>query len=427
VATRIPEIRPLIKANTANPLNSRSCKDLAEMAKKRGVRGWHSMRKDQLIKALARVNGKPKSRVAAPARAQQPARAPQPTRTVASSRSASARTVPSAAVQQPVAATRRSTTTAARPRLSKPAPRVVEKPKDPRVVKQLQDAREKQTRWKNLACQAPNGKPNAEVKDRLVVLVRDSYWLHANWELNRTGIERAEAAMGQDWHSARPVLRVFEVSGSGATCTSERLVRTIAIHGGVSNWYIDVVEPPKSYRLDIGYLAASGKFYVLSRSNVVNTPPPGSSDALDGNWADVAENFEKIYALSGGYSTEGPNLELQELFEERLRRPMGSPMSTRFGGGAEALAGRKREFNFELDAELIVYGVTEPDAHVTLQGDPVRLRPDGTFTVRFSLPNCRQVIPAVASSANGLEQRTIVLAVERNTKAMEPLSRDAND
>ena len=76
---------------------------------------------------------------------------------------------------------------------------------------------------------------------------------------------------------------------------------------------------------------------------------------------------------------------------------------------------------------MIVFGATEPDAHVTLQGDPVRLRPDGTFTVRFSLPNCRQVIPAVASSANGLEQRTVVLAVERNTKTMEPLVRDAND
>ena len=88
---------------------------------------------------------------------------------------------------------------------------------------------------------------------------------------------------------------------------------------------------------------------------------------------------------------------------------------------------KKREFNFELDAELIVYGVTEPNAHVTLQGDPVRLRPDGTFTVRFSLPNCRQVIPAVASSANGIEQRTIVLAVERNTKVMEPLIRDGNE
>jgi len=33
----------------------------------------------------------------------------------------------------------------------------------------------------------------------------------------------------------------------------------------------------------------------------------------------------------------------------------------------------------------------------------------------------------VASAANGAEQRTIVLAVERNTKVMEPLVREAND
>jgi hypothetical protein len=88
---------------------------------------------------------------------------------------------------------------------------------------------------------------------------------------------------------------------------------------------------------------------------------------------------------------------------------------------------RRKEFKFEIDAELIVYGVTEADAHVTLQGDPVKLRPDGTFTVRFGLPNCRQVIPAIACSATGLEQRTVVLAVERNTKVMEPLVRDANE
>jgi len=33
----------------------------------------------------------------------------------------------------------------------------------------------------------------------------------------------------------------------------------------------------------------------------------------------------------------------------------------------------------------------------------------------------------VACSADGVEQRTVVLAVERNTKVMEPLIRDAND
>ena len=64
---------------------------------------------------------------------------------------------------------------------------------------------------------------------------------------------------------------------------------------------------------------------------------------------------------------------------------------------------------------------------MTLQGEPVQLRPDGTFTVRFSLPDSRQIIPAVAASADGVEERTIVLAVERNTKELEPMIHDNNE
>ena len=37
---------------TPAALKSYSHKDLAQMAKQGGVRGWHSMRKDQLVKAL---------------------------------------------------------------------------------------------------------------------------------------------------------------------------------------------------------------------------------------------------------------------------------------------------------------------------------------------------------------------------------------
>ncbi|MEK6237818.1 MAG: hypothetical protein N2C14_24170, partial [Planctomycetales bacterium] len=75
-------------------------------------------------------------------------------------------------------------------------------------------------------------------------------------------------------------------------------------------------------------------------------------------------------------------------------------------------------------AKLVVCGATEPGAQVTLQGDSVELRPDGVFTVCFQLQDGRQIIPAVAWSADGGEQRTIVLAVERNTKIMEPVIRD---
>ena len=122
--------------------------------------------------------------------------------------------------------------------------------------------------------------------------------------------------------------------------------------------------------------------------------------------------------MSGGFDPTASSLELKQLFEERLRRPMGSlvPVS------ASALQfGKKRKFWFQLDAELIVYGGTDPKAKVTMQGEPIKLRPDGTFTMRLSLPDSRQIIPGTAASADGIEERTIVLAIERNTKHLEPV------
>ena len=131
--------------------------------------------------------------------------------------------------------------------------------------------------------------------------------------------------------------------------------------------------------------------------------------------------------MSGGFDPTASSLELKQLFEERLRRPMGSPAVTSFGSGACLLgqgtqvlvpAGRRADRLRRHRAER---------ARVTLQGEPVKLRPDGTFTMRFSLPDSRQIIPAVAASADGIEERTIVLAVERNTKQLEPMIHDGNE
>jgi hypothetical protein len=198
------------------------------------------------------------------------------------------------------------------------------------------------------------------------------------------------------------------------------------IHGGVNNWYIDVLEPPRSFRIDIGYLSRRGKFYVLARSNNVSTPKAGVADALDENWSNVQQQFERVQNPSTiGCNRAISPLDLRELFEERLRRPLSSVTMQNLSIAGLPSVGRN--FHFEVDAELIVYGTTEPNARVTLQGEPVQLRSDGTFTVRFSLPDSRQIIPAVASSGDGVEERTIVLAVERNTKELEPMIHDNNE
>jgi len=264
-------------------------------------------------------------------------------------------------------------------------------------------------------------------RDRIVLMVRDPYWLHAHWELTRRSIQRARAAMAEFWHTSKPVLRLSEVFTGSTTNASEVHLRDIPIHGGVNNWYIDVVDPPKGFRIEIGYLASNGRFYALARSNPVMTPRPGSCDAVDQNWSDVVENCERIFALSGGYSSEGSSDELQELLEERLQRPVGSPMVTRYGTGAAPCLDRDGDFQFDVDAEMIIYGCTKSDAHVTLAGEPIKVRQDGSFTIRMSLPDRRQVLPVTSSSRDGSTQQTIVLAIERNTKVMEPVVRDAAD
>ena len=298
----------------------------------------------------------------------------------------------------------------------------------PRMLKRLEQVKAEMLRSKDLAGSAinrhiTNGTPT--VKDRLVLMVRGPFWLHACWDLGSRSIMRAQAAMGQDWHKARPVLRVFNVTNAAASSSSERILRDISVHGGVRNWYIDVKQAPQTYRVEIGYLTGKGRFYSLARSNTVSTPPATAGDSLDSHWGDIAEDCDKIYALSGGYATEG-STELQELFEERMRRPMGNAAS-RYGNGSDGLLPRERSFRCAIDAEIIIHGATQSGAHVVMQGEPVKVQPDGTFHVRLDLPNRRQVIPIVASTKDGVEQRTVVLAVERNTKVMEPVTRESGE
>ena len=357
---------------TVESLKDCNKKHLAQLAKDQGIVGWHAMRKDQLIRALA----------VAPAARKGPKAAVKPMH--ASASTPAKRSASHSAAGSPLAAS-----------------------------------------LKPLAVMPPRALDHACVKDRIIAMVRDPYWLHVYWELSRSTYARAQAALGQEWHTARPILRLLDVTSEDTTSAAERQIRDIGIHGGVNNWYIDVTAPPRSFRVDIGYLARRGKFFVLARSNVVTTPKAGVSDVLDENWASVQDQFQKIYSQSGGSSASAPSNDLRDLFEERLRRPMHGLSMQSLGTGALPSLGR--EFHFEIDAELIVYGSTEPNAKVTLQGEPVQLRPDGSFTVRFSLPDSRQIIPAVAASPDGVEERTIVLAVERNTKELEPMIHDGNE
>lgn len=454
---------------TAASLREKPVRDLARLARQHGVTGWHAMRKDQLIKALLR---KAKARQAEPAptliasrsfrtgssavtrsttrslvskpsgikvssddaseRHQglkrresttvQPTRPPRAGGSTAATRSFQPKTAVN--VGKPGVIGRNahgsSSQSVPHPRVADDADGLSHQPRDPELVRRLEEAKEKLSRLKSLSTPPEKGKPAKRMRDRAVLMVRGPHWMHVFWEVTPQSIVRAQAALGQDWHGARPVLRVLRIERGGQATPSERIIREIDIHGGVKNWFIDVREPPLSCRVEIGYRAATGRFHSIARSNAVATPPVTQPDTLDTHWGDIADDCEKIYAMSGGFSTDGGDAELQELFEERLQKSLGPPASQRSDSTPEETAlARSAECDLELDAEMVIYGATRPEAYVTIQGEPVKLQPDGTFRIRFALPNRRQVIPVVSSSADGVVRRTVVIAVERNTKVMD--------
>lgn len=228
-------------------------------------------------------------------------------------------------------------------------------------------------------------------RDRFTASALDSHWIRADWVLSSRLIDRARAALGAAWHSAVPVIRVLDLSSGDSLSSTSSLAGEHELRSASQTSYLPIEHPDRTYMLQLAYRAGSGEMFVLARSNRVKVPAPGAVPA-EQPLEPRAEN---------------------EVSGCRLPRP-----------GRRGAEDDGEDFRFQLQAELVVHGVTEPGAELTLLGNPVRLNEDGSFRVQLSLEEGRQVIPAVVTTPDGSERRTIVLAVERNTRELEPQSLD---
>ena len=94
---------------------------------------------------------------------------------------------------------------------------------------------------------------------------------------------------------------------------------------------------------------------------------------------------------------------------------MASGSGAGFGGASESLGIRPRQFWLVADAELIVYGATEPDATVTIGGRPIKLNEDGTFRFQMSFQDGLIDYPIMAVAVDGEQTRNIHMKFNRET------------
>ena len=255
--------------------------------------------------------------------------------------------------------------------------------------------------------------PKKYDKDVIVLQVRDPWWLHAYWEVRDRTYRKFRNELLGKFDSAKKVLRVYDVSFIDFNGTNAHRFFDLELNTEADNWYIDTAGPGRSWCVDLGLKLADGRFITIVRSNTVTTPLDGPSWISDEEWMVPDELFTKLYATAAGLG--GSPVKLKKPWLELQRRSFGSGGIFSVGF-SPAKKKEKRSFWLAVNTELIVYGATEPGARVTIGGNAIALRSDGTFSLRFSLPNGRQVIPVKAISCDGIDERTITPVVTKETK-----------
>ena len=152
-------------------------------------------------------------------------------------------------------------------------------------------------------------------------------------------------------------------------------------------------------------------------------------EQLAGAWTPAQEKaLAAVVSLDPARRIWIGSLEITELIRRQLERQIsslalaqiGQPTSpaAAFGGVSSPSGGqeRRRGFWFNINAELILYGATEPDAVVSIGGREIKLRRDGSFSFRFALPDGAYELPATAQSADGEETRRAQLSFSRKSE-----------
>ncbi len=251
--------------------------------------------------------------------------------------------------------------------------------------------------------------------NKIVLLVRDPWWIFAYWEVSKDKEDEVARKISDSKDEReKSILRVYDVTGVNFNGHNANSYFDIELKDLVSSWYINVSSPDRSWVVDIGVLTKKSNFYTLARSNAVHTPRFGMSDSLDSEWMIPEDEYWKMFGLSGGFGVGKGSLEVREMVAKRLEEQISSGALSSSASFYRKPAGKK--FWLVVNTELIVYGATEPDAKVTVQGKAITLNSDGTFSLRFALPDGEQVIPVEAASNDDTDHRKITPIVTRKTE-----------
>ena len=249
--------------------------------------------------------------------------------------------------------------------------------------------------------------------NRIAIMPRDPWWIYSYWDITQSRVDEVINSIPLDQRNdLKWVLRVHDVSGiSNFNGSNSRYFYDMDINFEASNWYLNVNQPERSWCVEIGLINFWGKFFLVARSNIIMTPYFGISDIIDEEWA---LSDDEYYRLLGLYDMGLSSMQRKKRIEEMMRQQLSSPLGS--WGGSLPEKKEVEQFPLETWTEVIVHGRTHADAKVTIEGKEVEVRGDGSFSVRYSLPEGDFKYKVEAVSHDKKHTKKEIPAVKRYNK-----------
>ncbi len=142
--------------------------------------------------------------------------------------------------------------------------------------------------------QMPQELPLGYGHDKIVLLVRDPWWLYSYWEVANETWEKLKRYLKDKFFGAKVVLRVYDVSSVNFNGQNAHRHFDVEISYGANSWYLDTGAPGRSWCVDLGLRLSGGEFITIVRSNTVTTPLDGPSWITDEEWMVPDEIFGRL-------------------------------------------------------------------------------------------------------------------------------------
>ncbi|MGD1911063.1 MAG: DUF4912 domain-containing protein [Rivularia sp. (in: cyanobacteria)] len=308
-------------------------------------------------------------------------------------------------------------------------------------------------------------------ESRVVLMPRDPQWAYAYWDISNEHKEDLRRQGGQQL-----ALRIYDVTDINLENQSAHSLQEYPCDELAREWYLPIPVSDRDYVIDIGYRCADGRWLTLARSARVHIPPVYPSDWIEDIFITVdfeedlrgktkyelvppakkapvaAQNsngnaiYEQIFGMAEsaeamrvagsifGSQHHVPGSMAPEQVISSYIFPSGVGMwalptasgvnMSGVGMGASAPPERPRKFWLIADAELIVYGATEPDATVTIGDREIKLNPDGTFRFQMSFQDGLIDYPIKAVAVDGEQTRSIQMKFNRETPSRNTNTKD---